>query len=128
MQNFLYICIVKLQKKVDKIKLYSWKQPTLSNKCAIMETAITYIAITPDKLNNLLQQASETALTEYQNKQDKETFYTTKEVADMLRVNPATVKRYIVSGALKAALFKTYIISKYNLNQFIKTKTMPCKA
>jgi len=56
---------------------------------------------------------------------DKKEFYTTKELAEKLRVNIMTIYRYIKAGKLKAyKIGKDFRIDKEEFNKFLnKVKT-----
>ena len=46
--------------------------------------------------------------------------YNTKEVADILKVKPLTVRQYIMDKKLKAKpLGRTYVITEENLKRFL---------
>ena len=52
---------------------------------------------------------------------DKKEFYTTKELAEKLRVNIMTIYRYIKAGKLKAyKIGKDFRIDKEEFNKFLK--------
>lgn len=52
-------------------------------------------------------------------KMDKEIFYTTNEVAKLLKVSKRTVFRYIKSGKLKATKIGQWRIRKEDFDKFI---------
>lgn len=52
----------------------------------------------------------------------KSNFYTTSEIAEMLKLNVMTVYRYIKSGKLSAhKIGKEYRVSKVELEKFLKS-------
>lgn len=49
--------------------------------------------------------------------------YNTKEVAEILKVQPYTIRQYILRNKLKAKFIgRTYVITEDNLIQFINSK------
>jgi putative resolvase len=52
----------------------------------------------------------------------KSNFYTTSEIAEMLKLNVMTIYRYIKSGKLSAhKIGKEYRVSKVELEKFLKS-------
>lgn len=49
--------------------------------------------------------------------------YNTKQVAELLKVQPLTIRHYIMKGKLKANFIgRTYVITEDNLNDFVSKK------